>query len=118
MILQLNHLQGNTAQEVIGTIYSLLEEGQIEQDQFAQLRIQLDWVQYKQNFREVVTATQTTNEQGKNCSPILDVLVDTRQVVPGCLRAEMLRAISRAHAEASGENANQDRLPLEDFQSL
>ena len=39
MILQLNHLQRTpaaaSAQEVVDTFYSLLEEGHLEQDQFA-----------------------------------------------------------------------------------
>ena len=45
----------------------------------------------------------------------MDVHVDTRQVVPGCLRAALLRALARSNAP---EPQNQDRLPLEQFQSL
>jgi hypothetical protein len=111
MILQLNHLQGKAAaatQDVIETLYSLLEEGHIEQNEFARLRIQLDWLQYKKNFREVVLVTQG-QEAGDNPSPIMHVQVDTRQVVPGCLRPAMMRAMLRAGAP------EQDRLPLEDF---
>ncbi len=56
MILQLNHLQRKpaaaTTQDVVGAIYSLLEEGHLEQPQFAHLRVHLDWIQYRQNFRE------------------------------------------------------------------
>jgi hypothetical protein len=63
MILKLNHLQGKgagaTAQDVIGALYSLLEEGQIEKDQFARLQVELDWIQYKQNFREVARKPET-----------------------------------------------------------
>ena len=115
MILKLNHLQGKaaatTAPDVIETIYSLMEEGHLGKDQFARLQIELDWIQYKQNFREVVLATQGFNAQGQR-SPLMEVHVDTRQVAPGCLRSEMLRALARANTGA------QDRLPLEDFQSL
>jgi hypothetical protein len=118
MILKLNHLQGKsaaaTAQDVIGTIYTLLAEGHIDQAQFAGLQIELDWIQYKQNFREVVIATQGFNENGDEV-PIMDVHIDTRQVVPGCLRPELLRAIARAHPESP---QTPDRLALEDFQSL
>ncbi len=119
MILKLNHLEGKaaaaTAQDVIGTLYSLLEEGHIDQAQFARLQIEMDWIQYKQNFREVVIATQGYNSQGDQV-PIMDVHVDTRQVVPGCLRGELLRAMARTQADAPRQD--QDRLPLEDFQSL
>ena len=127
MILKLNHLQGKgagaTAQDVIGTLYSLLEEGHIEKDQFASLQIELDWIQYKQNFREVVIATQACNAQGQPVK-IMDVHVDTRQVAPATLRADMLRALARANPERlqdASQDAPQeeaDRLPLEDFQSM
>jgi hypothetical protein len=119
MILKLNHLQGKTAavtaQDVVGTLYSLLEDGHIDQNQFACLQIELDWIQYKQNFREVVVATQGYSANGEP-APIMDVHVDTRQVVPGCLRAELLRAIARTGPD--GSQHNRDRLPLEDFRSL
>jgi hypothetical protein len=127
MILKLNHLQGKaagaTAQDVIGTLYSLLEEGHIEKDQFASLQIELDWIQYKQNFREVVIATQACNAQGRPVK-IMDMRVDARQVAPATLRADMLRALARANPDRSPyatEDAPQeepDRLPLEDFQSM
>jgi hypothetical protein len=117
MILKLNHLQGKaaaaTAPDVIETIYSLMEEGNLEKDQFARLQIELDWIQYKQNFREPVIATQGFNAQGKPAL-VMDVHVDMRQVTPGCLRADMLRALAHVNPDSRGE----DRLPLEDFQSL
>ncbi len=118
MIVKLNHLQGKaaatSAQDVIGTVYALLEEGHIEKSQFARLQIELDWIQYKQNFREVVIATHGYNQSGQQV-PIMDVHVDVRQVVPGCLRAALLRALAHSNAP---EPQNQDRLPLEDFKSM
>jgi hypothetical protein len=119
MILKLNHLQGKdapaSAQDVIGTVYSLLEEGQIEKSQFARLQVELDWIQYKQNFREVVIATHGYNAQGEQ-EPIMDIHVDIRQVEPGCLRGAFLRALARSSPDAPQHE--QDRLTLEDFQSM
>jgi hypothetical protein len=121
MILNLNHLHGKTAatgaQDVVDTLYKLLEEGLIEPKQFAKLRIQLDWIQYKQNFREVVQVAQEPAEHGDHGVPIMDVLVDTRQVAPGCLRRELMRVMARANPATQGPE-EADRLPLEDFQSL
>src|SRR3984957_5419947 len=118
MIVKLNHLQGKSAatsaQDVIGTVYTLLEEGHIEKSQFARLQIELDWIQYKQNFREVVIATHGYNERGQPVT-IMDVHVDSRQVLPGCQRAALRRAL--AHSDAP-EPQNQDRLRLENFQSM
>jgi len=115
MILHLNHLQrksaATTAHDVVEALYSLLEEGHLEQGQFAHLRVHLDWIQYRQSFREAVTVTQDTNERGERL-PLMEVHVDTRQVVPGSLRGEMLQAMMRANPQA---DQSQDRLVLEDF---
>ena len=70
----------------------------------ASLRMQLDWIQYKQNFREVVSVAQGSNQRG-DALPIMDVHIDTRQVVPGCLRDGILRAMARANPETSPETS-------------
>src|SRR5215831_12235394 len=118
MILRLNHLQAKAAaasQEVVEAVYGLLSDGNIEPNEFSRLRIQLDWLQYKKNFREVVLLTQG-QQAGENPGRIAHVQVDTRQVVPGCLKPEMLRSLVRAKAHP-GQSEN-DRLLLEDFTPL
>jgi hypothetical protein len=119
MVVKLNHLRGKTAaasaQDVIGTIYSLLDEGHIASSQFARLQIELDWIQYKQNFRDVVTATRGCNQDGTSGS-LVDIHIDTRQATPGCLREQFLSAITRINLKAEDQDA--DRVLLEDFQSL
>ncbi len=119
MIVKLNHLHGKSAaanaQVVVETIYSLLQEGRLEQDQFARLQIELDWIQYKQNFRECVIASQGFNTHGDKV-PVLDMMVDTRQVVPATLRAHMVQALARANPATVA--ADRDRLVLEEFCSL
>jgi hypothetical protein len=117
MILKLNHLKvkaAATTQGVIEAVYALVEEGRIDQGEFARLQVELDWIQYKSNFREAVTATQGYNAFGQP-APIMDIHVDTRQVVPETLRGDLLRAIHRAQ---SGAEEDACRLPLEEFQSL
>ena len=52
MILKLNHVKSEAAgvtQEVTTALYSLMEEGQISEDQFGRLRVRLDWIQYQHN---------------------------------------------------------------------
>ena len=122
MILNLNHLHGKSAatsaQDVVDTAYKLLEEGHIAPGEFARLRFQLDWIQYKQNFREVVQVAQEPVDRGDHGVPIMDVLVDTRQVAPGCLRGELLRAMARAKSDAMPGPEEAGCLHLEEFQSL
>ena len=112
MILKLNHLNAKataTTQALIETIYALVAERQIDMGQFARLQVELDWIQYKQNFRERVTATRG-NSRFDEPAPLMDVHVDARQVVPESLRADLLKALK---ASPDGE-----RVPLEEFCSL
>lgn len=120
MILQLNHLprksSAASAQDVVDTLQSLLEEGHLEQEQFANLCVHLDWIQYKQNFREAVTLIPCTKEAAGG-PPFFEVHVDVRQIAPGALRAELLKAMRPAHHGPGDPPANtEDRLYLEDFQ--
>jgi hypothetical protein len=118
MILQFNHLQRKsaaaTSQDVIDALYGLLEEGHLEQAQFARLRIHLDWIQYRQNFREPVTILRAASEAGGDPSP-MDVHVDMRQISPGVLRDTLLEAMRLADSDAPAE---ENRVVLEDFASF
>jgi hypothetical protein len=113
MILQLNHFNGKaasaTTQHVVETLYQMLEEGHIDQTQFSRLNVQLDWIQYKQNFRETVTASRSFDRD----PPVMDIRIDTRQVTQESLRAEMLRAMRPGDCGGTA-----DRIALEDFKSF
>ena len=118
MILQFNHLQRKaaaaTTQDVVDALYGLLEEGHIEQSQFARLRIHLDWIQYRQNFREPVMILRAKSEAGHD-PPIMDIHVDTRQVSPEALRGKLIEAMSREEGDTP---RREDRVVLEEFQSF
>src|ERR1700730_17449146 len=118
MILQFNHLQRKsaaaTSEDVIDALYGLLEEGHIDEAQFARLRIHLDWIQYRQNFREPVMIMRAASEAGEDPS-LVDVHIDTRQISPGALRGKLHEAMLRADPEAPRPDG---RLVLEDFHSF
>jgi len=118
MILHLNHTRRDSAaasaSEVVGTFLTLFEEGHLTAAQFAHLQIYLDWLQYKQNFREPVTVMQIA-EGGGGESSRMEVRIDSRQVSPGALRELVKKAIGPANADVSKA---QDRIYLEDFRSL
>ncbi len=100
MNLQLNHLNAKAAAItpiVVETIHKLVEDGQIDPAQFASLQVQLDWIQYKQNFREMVSVANIVdrgNAQSERRPRAIDMRIDTRQVTPETLRPEMLRALA------------------------
>jgi hypothetical protein len=86
----------------------------LDKGQFARLQVELDWIQYKQNFREVVTATQGFSGRPDVPPPIMDIHVDTRQVVAETLRADLDRALQHADSELPAA----DRIAIEEFRSL
>lgn len=115
MNLQLNHLNSKAAAitpMVVEALNQLVSEGHIEATQFATMQVQLDWVQYKTNFREVVSVTKLG--RGPDENRVLEMRVDTRQATAENLRPEMLRAMAVLDPVKSAE----DRVPLEDFKAF
>ncbi|MGA9632357.1 MAG: hypothetical protein WBQ63_13095, partial [Candidatus Acidiferrales bacterium] len=68
MILHLNHTRRDAAlagtEETVAAVLALLEEKHLGPGEFARLQIYLDWLQYKQNFREAITVTESVRPQG------------------------------------------------------
>ncbi|MGH9717135.1 MAG: hypothetical protein ACRD4R_10470 [Candidatus Acidiferrales bacterium] len=117
MILHLNHTRrdsaASTTAEVVNSLLALLEEKNLEPAQFARLRIYLDWLQYKQNFREPVTVTLPPGSS--DVAFPTEIRIDSRQVAPGTFRESLRRAICSANAV---ERGSAGRLYLEDFKSF
>jgi len=116
MILHLNHTRRESAaastSETVSTFLTLLEEGHLSAAQFARLEIYLDWLQYKQNFRQPITLIPLAGEGGQ--SPHMEVRIDARQVSPGCLRQLVQSVMQPSVPDAGAHN----RIYLEDFRSL
>lgn len=117
MILHLNHTRRDCAAdstaEVVGAVLALLEEKRLEPAQFARLQIYLDWLQYKQNFREAVTVTLPAGARGSRFPS--EIRVDSRQVAPGAFREALRQAICTANAAEQGAAG---RIYLEEFKSF
>jgi hypothetical protein len=118
MILHLNHTRRDSAaastSEIVSTFLSLLEEGHLTAAQFARLQIYVDWLQYKQSFREPITVMQSAaTESGESLR--MEVRIDSRQVSPGCLRQLVQKAINPSSSDAG---SGQGRIYLEEFRSL
>lgn len=118
MILHLNHTRRDSAaastSEVVSTFLALLEEGDLSAAQFARLQIYMDWLQYKQNFREPITVMQSAASEAGESSQ-MEVRIDSRQVSPGCLRQLVQKAIKPSTPDPG---SGQGRIYLEDFHSL
>lgn len=116
MILHLNHTRRDAAlagtNETVAAVLALLEEKHLEPGEFARLEIYLDWLQYKQNFREAITVAQSTRANSGS-APVMEVRIDSRQVPSGALRDCLQRAI-----ELKGKTAQSGRVYLEEFKSF
>jgi hypothetical protein len=117
MILHLNHTRRDSAAastaEVVSAVLALLEEKTLEPSQFARLQIYLDWLQYKQNFREPVTLTLPAGS--REASYPTEIRIDSRQIAPGTFRESLRHAICSARASEKGSAG---RLYLEDFNTF
>ena len=99
---------------MVSTLLSLVDEGCLQAERFARMRVHLDWVQYKQNFREPVLTLQTAGEQPEGPASI-EIRIDSRQVTQGSLREPLKRALQLAEP---GSTERPDRIYLEEFQSF
>ena len=114
MIVHINHLQprqATAAGGLVATLFGLLEEGRADPRLLPHLRVHLDWIQYRQNFREPVTVRRAMDSRGDPLA-LAEVAVDLRQVRTETLREDLARALSTASGETD-EGAG--RVALEDF---
>ena len=122
MIVHINHISqskkggkksqlGELASLVTGSLVDLVEGGQLDARIAPSLRIHLDWIQYKTNFRDPVIVRRTTDSHGKALA-LAEVAIDLRQ----CNAAELPLQLERA-ARQVGPNANVDdgRMYLDDY---
>ena len=105
MIVHINHIsqskkpkgnqrspQSELASLVTGSLMSLVEEGVLDARLAPSLRIHLDWIQYKTNFRDPVIVRRTTNLQGQ-ILPLAEIAIDLRQADASRLPDELAQAV-------------------------
>jgi hypothetical protein len=93
--------------QVVTTLLSLAEEGRVDPQILPHLHVQLDWIQYKSNFREMVMVRKSIRNGAP--SPLVELAIDLRQVNDESLRS----AIEKALIEASTDGEAPDRIFLE-----
>lgn len=117
MILHVNHLApglATRASETLATLLALVEQGGTDPRHLAGLRVHLDWVQYRANFRDPVMLRRATDTEGRPRT-LAEIAVDLRQTTA----AEASEGLRRALASLGGETGGTDeRLYLEDWTPL
>ena len=121
MIVHINHISqskkgakksqlGELASLVTGSLVDLVENGQLDAKVAPSLRIHLDWIQYKTNFRDPVIVRRTTDAQGKSLS-LAEVAIDLRQCQPATLLQQLQEAAQQVNPSAS-RDTGRDNAPF------
>jgi len=77
---------------VNGTMLSMVEDGVLDARLAPSLRVHLDWIQYKTNFRDPVMVRRTADRSGRTL-PLAEIAVDLRQTSAECLPHDLARAV-------------------------
>jgi hypothetical protein len=116
MIIHLNFLPrpgAMQAGEVIGALVGVLDRGGVGPELLPHLRVHLDWIQYKGNFREPVTVRRATDGAGATLA-LAEIAIDVRQARPERLGDDLARAL----AEVGADDAVAGRVVLDDWAPL
>jgi hypothetical protein len=96
--------QSELAGLVTGCLMSMVEDGVLDPKLAPSLRVHLDWIQYKTNFRDPVVVRRTTDSRGRTL-PLAEIAVDLRQAHTDSLSEELVRAV-RSLSQAPDANPN------------
>jgi len=104
VILHFNHVsRGKSAKSlgeltglVTASLTTLAEGGAIDPKLLRALRVHLDWIHYKTNFREPVMVRRTTMPAGQP-GPLAEIAIDLRQANPETLPSRIAQALAKAH---------------------
>lgn len=122
MILHINHSPTGRPQPglaersslAVGTLLELVQQGRVDQRLLPSLRVHLDWIQYRSNFREPVTVRRAADARGEPLA-LAEIALDLRQAEPERLPAELGRALALLAAEPEQPDG---RVWLEEFRPL
>ncbi len=117
MIVHVNHLEPGLAEragETLATLLTLIEREGTDPRRLAGLRVHLDWVQYRANFRDPVIVRRATDAEGRAMT-LAEIAVDLRQATPAETRDGLRRGLAALDAETGSDDAP---LHLEDWGAL
>jgi hypothetical protein len=104
MILHVNHIAPSGSEtatlaergaDIVRTLLGLVAEGAIDPRLVPSLRVHLDWIQYRANFREPVLVRRAADRSG-GALALAELAVDLRRAEPAALRDALARALGGA----------------------
>jgi hypothetical protein len=97
MIVHVNYLPRRRpgTGTLVSDLLAAVEAAVADPAVLARLRVHLDWIQYRQNFREPVAVRRTVDSRGAP-SRLLELAIDLRQATPAALPAAITTALTDA----------------------
>jgi len=123
VIIHLNFLPkaGETgAGDVLGALFTLLDQGRLDPEMLPHLRLHLDWIQYKANFREPVTVRHAADARGERMA-LAELAVDLRRTSRDRLVEDLAGAVASVGGAASvgaTARAAADKVIVDDWAPL
>jgi hypothetical protein len=77
---------------VTGCMMSMVEDGVLDPQLAPSLRVHLDWIHYKNNFRDPVIVRRTTDSRGR-VLPLAEIAIDLRQADAETIEGQLLQAV-------------------------
>jgi hypothetical protein len=105
------------AGRVVESLATLLQQGQVDARTLSTLRIHLDWIQYRANFRDPVIVRRAFDAQGRMLA-LAEIAIDLRQVEAERLTpllAEAQKALGSRPLGVAGEHGP---VTLDEFRPL
>jgi hypothetical protein len=102
---------GELVSLVTGSLVGCVEDGVLDASLASSLRIHLDWIQYRTNFRDPVIVRRTTDSHGKPMA-LAEIAIDLRQADPAQLPLQLGRALKSVGPTAAADDG---RVYLDDF---
>jgi hypothetical protein len=107
MILHVNcarQARSGAIKDALVAVAGMVEDGMVPPGLVARLRVHLDWIQYRRNFRETIAVRRAVNGRG-DLLPLTEIAIDIRQVRFDALRPALVDALKLA--DASGDSSDQ-----------
>jgi len=102
---------GELTSLVTGSLVDLVEDGVLDARVAPSLRIHLDWIQYRTNFRDPVIIRRTSSPLGQPLS-LAEIAIDLRQANASELPVQLARAVKSV---APNSALDESRVYLDDF---
>jgi hypothetical protein len=107
VIIHVNHMESAAAgpavearaAEVVRALLGLVASGHGDRRLLPSLRVHLDWIQYRGNFRDPVTVRRAADRTGGPLA-LAELAVDLRRVEPATLGEALMHALGGVGAEA------------------